>query len=91
MAIGLRPRMRIAVLPDPMPQNTRPGASRFIVAWAAAVTGANRRPATATPVPMSMRAVSLAISAIVAKQSDHSIGLSATHTRAYPSSSARTA
>ena len=71
--IGLCPMIRIAVLPEPIPQNTRPGAIRLIVACAAAVTAAGREPATATPVPMPMRDVRAASSAIdrVAVRPDH--------------------
>ena len=57
---------RIAVFPLPTAQNTRPGASRLIDAWAAAVTALARVPATATPVPMRMRSVRSATRAIVA-------------------------
>ena len=56
----------MAVFPVPMPQNTRPGARRLIVAWAAAVTALARVPATATPVPSWMRSVRSAIKAMVA-------------------------
>ena len=64
--IGLCPMIRMAVLPEPIPQNTRPGAMRLMVAWAAAVTAAGRDPATATPVPMPIRDVRAASSAITA-------------------------
>ena len=66
MRSGGWPMMRIAVLPDPMPRNVRPGASRLIVAMPAAVTGSGRRPATATPVPNRMRSVRVAATASVA-------------------------
>ena len=42
----------MAVLPVPIPRNVLPGAILFIVAIAFAVTGANLKPATATPVPI---------------------------------------
>ena len=54
------------MFPVPIPQNTRPGAMRLIVACAAAVTAAGREPATATPVPTRIVLVRSAISAIVA-------------------------
>ena len=56
--------IRIAVLPVPMAQNTLPGAISLIVACAAAVTGAGRVGATATPVPIRMVVVRVAARAM---------------------------
>ena len=61
--IGLCPMSRHAVLPLPTARNVRPGASRLIVAIAAAVTGAIRVPTTDTPVPSLMCVVRVAASA----------------------------
>ncbi len=58
--------IRIAVLPVPMPQKVRPGASWLIVPIAAAVTGASLVPATATPVPRLMVDVRTAANASIA-------------------------
>jgi hypothetical protein len=41
--------IRIAVLPVPIPQNTRPGAIRLMVAWAAAVTARGSGPGHGHP------------------------------------------
>ena len=55
--------LRIAVLPVPMPRNTRPGAIRFSVATAATCTGGIRVPQIAVPGPMRSRDVCRAASA----------------------------
>ena len=52
MRIGRCPMLRIAVLPVPMPRNTRPGAIRLSVATAATCTGGIRVPQIAVPGPM---------------------------------------
>jgi hypothetical protein len=49
--------LRIAVLPVPIPRNTRPGARRFRVAIAATCTGGMRVPQIAVPGPMRRRVV----------------------------------
>ena len=58
--------LRIAVLPVPMPRNTRPGASLFSVAMAATCTGGIRVPQMAVPGPIRRRRVSRAASASTA-------------------------
>jgi hypothetical protein len=63
MGSGLRFRNRKALLPEPMPSVTRPGARVATLAMLWAMTGAGRRPATATPVPSRMRLVRSAASA----------------------------
>ena len=82
--------IRIAVLPVPIPQNVRPGASWLIVAIAAAVTGASRVPATATPVPSRIVDVRVAATANIAYTSLQIIWLSANQAWVNPSRSAST-
>jgi hypothetical protein len=68
----------MAVLPVPMPRKVRPGASRWMVAMALAVTGASRVGAMATPVPIFIVRVCCATSASVAQQSENTICVSVT-------------
>ena len=58
--------IRIAVWPVPTPQKIRPGATVLIDEIAAALVGAIRVPGIATPVPIRIRDVLAAASAIVA-------------------------
>ena len=55
--IGFWPMVRMAVLPVPMPRNTRPGAIRLSVAIAATCTGGMRVPQIAVPGPICSRFV----------------------------------
>ena len=58
--------VRKAVLPVPMPRNTRPGAIRFSVAIAATCTGGIRVPQIAVPGPIRNVLVCFAASASTA-------------------------
>jgi hypothetical protein len=68
--------VRRAVKPVPIPQTTRPGASRLSEASAFAATGAIRFEGIITPVPRRMRDVRTAAAAIATKGSAQSIWVS---------------
>src|SRR5437773_8060861 len=88
---GRSARLRIALSPEPMPKNARPGAISSIVAMPDAATAGCRVIGFVTLGPMRTRRVACAHSAIVAYISRKTDWLSATPTIEKPTSSARRA
>src|SRR5437867_6422123 len=85
---GRSARFRIALSPEPMPKNARPGAISSTVAMPEAATAGWRVIAFVTLGPMRTRRVACAHSAIVAYISRNTDWLSATPTIEKPTSSA---
>ena len=88
---GRSARLRIALSPEPMPKNARPGAISSTVAIPDAATAGWRVTGFVTAGPMRTRRVACAQSAMVAYSSRKTDWLSATPTSAKPTSSARRA
>src|SRR5919106_137514 len=88
---GRAARLRIALSPEPMPKNARPGAISSMVAIPDAATAGCRVTGFVTAGPMRTRPVACAQSAIVVYSSRKTDWLSATPTSEKPTSSARRA